>query len=214
VAVSRRLLEEDGFCLPPRLRGKPSDKPTLFESRKEYVVVLAVVPIHATFEQAARSGLFGRLVEERVKLVDIANQATITKYRRLWSFGLRQDQKERRIFKKYQKLEDLIFDLQDTFYNVQSEWLQHRWVLDGHEESLFLEYGEEDNDTEWSEGVLGEMEQRTFRRAHSWVKKTLKESPRFTFGIVFRWCEKNCSTRVRKVRRSSRETADDGGPFH
>ncbi|KAK9312704.1 hypothetical protein V1522DRAFT_441145 [Lipomyces starkeyi] len=57
----------------------------LLERRKDYVVTLHIVNLHCSFDQAASSGLFGTLVEERVKLIDATDEETILN---ISSFGL------------------------------------------------------------------------------------------------------------------------------
>jgi len=75
-------LEEDGYGPPlPILDELPLCK--------DYFVVIERVKLHLTFEKILESGLFGRLGEECIQLVDPFDQDKIYKYFELWQFGLR-----------------------------------------------------------------------------------------------------------------------------
>ena len=49
-----------------------------------YYVVLAIVEIHISAEEAARAGVFGVLGEEPIRLVDPRDTATIAEFRDVW----------------------------------------------------------------------------------------------------------------------------------
>jgi hypothetical protein len=66
----------------------------LFERRKDYLVTLEMAILHVSFEETASSGLFGTLVEERVKLLDPFDAETILKYHQLWALGPHEEQEE------------------------------------------------------------------------------------------------------------------------
>ena len=50
------------------------------DSQREYMVAIVMVSIHIPPDIAARSGLFGLLGDDRVKLVDPSDWDTIDKY--------------------------------------------------------------------------------------------------------------------------------------
>lgn len=63
----------------------------LFERRKDCRVTLEMITLHVSFEETASSGLFGTLVEERVKLVDPFDAEMILKYHQISALGRHED---------------------------------------------------------------------------------------------------------------------------
>jgi hypothetical protein len=87
-----------------------------------------IVNLHVSVDQAAGSGLLGRLAEERVKLVDLVDKETIQKYHQLWSLGPQQDQEPATFFElalstKY--FEDRVKKWRN---DVDRQWLWHKWT--------------------------------------------------------------------------------------
>jgi hypothetical protein len=171
----------------------------LLEHRKDYLVTLIIVNLHVRVDQAASSGLFGRLAEERVKLVDPADEETIQKYHHLWSLGPQDDQEPAAFFKLALSTK-LLQDRVKIWGNyVGRQWLRHKWsqVLDENitnikePDKVWLEApgdGDKYDEPEDPEIMLPEYPNKD----HPWVKKTLEGMPQFSPMIMFRLCEDKC----------------------
>ena len=61
--------------------------PNPLKEWKSYLAVVKVVSLHITLEQALRTDLFGRLGEERVKLVDLGDRKRIREHYDLYLQG-------------------------------------------------------------------------------------------------------------------------------
>lgn len=172
--------------------------------QKECIGIWAAIPIHVSVEQASSSGLFGRLVEERVKVVDMFDLETISKYRQLWDLGSCQSSAERKCIDTY-STPDCLDDnrMQDEVYALQLGWLQYRWSLDKHKATHIAENIQEEvchTDTPilgWRDGPVECEKGHLSNTVHPWVMKQMKEMPRFSFGIMFRFCANNCGVTVR-----------------
>ncbi len=55
-----------------------------FSPHKLYYVALTIVEIHMTYYEAAYAGVFGRLGEEPIQLVDPRDTATVARFRDVW----------------------------------------------------------------------------------------------------------------------------------
>lgn len=71
--------------------GPPDDDPAPILDhlalRKDYLVTIETVKLHVSFEQVLESGLFGRLGEECIQLVDPFDKNQIQRYFELWQSG-------------------------------------------------------------------------------------------------------------------------------
>jgi hypothetical protein len=85
------------FDPPSRFYGTDEDLDRL-QHRKDYLVTLRMVCLHVDVYQAACSGLFGRLAEERIKLLRPADNEMIRKYHELWAAGPQGDQEPATFF--------------------------------------------------------------------------------------------------------------------
>jgi hypothetical protein len=72
------------FDPPSRFEGTREDFGQL-EHRKGHLVMLRMVCLRVDVDQAARSGQFGRLAEERIKTVNPADKEVTQKYHELWA---------------------------------------------------------------------------------------------------------------------------------
>jgi hypothetical protein len=74
--------------------------PNPLKQRRSYLAVVEVIILHVTMEQALQSSLFGRLGEERIKLVDRWDLEYIRDYYELYLQGPEEDTQPRPAFDK------------------------------------------------------------------------------------------------------------------
>ena len=202
---------------PPRPDLPPNKRVDLFRGRKAYLVCLEVVSIHGTADQAINSGLFGRLGEEPIKMVDPFDEETIQRFYNLWRQGPEQDTEPARFFDRamspadFQKTVERWRDLFNWFF------LAFTWVAS-------LVWGEtptpldiwrprtSDEEKEatplpWKIGppdppivtppIVGPLPSgaRTKMRPqtdHPYVKRVLNSLPEMRPMIMFRFCQERC----------------------
>lgn len=214
IAVSITADLVHGFDAPFRLEWARKDF-DLLERRKDYLVTLKMVNLHVDMDQAAHSGLFGRLAEERVKLVDPADKETIQKYHQLWAAGPREDREPATFFELALSTESFQDRIEKWSDEVDAMWLRHKWVRAQDENFANIE----DHEQIWLDprrdesgepvGVLagppGFHIPRYFpNKDHPWVRKVLEDMPRFSLMIMFRLCEEKCYMPTPPVPRSQR----------
>ncbi|KAH8808738.1 hypothetical protein F5884DRAFT_380663 [Xylogone sp. PMI_703] len=163
---------------------------TLLEHQKHYFVTIYMVTLHVSIAQAARSGLFGRLVEERVKLIDAADTKTLHKYYYLWLEGPREDEEPAEFFNlalSGNRFQGPVLDWREG-NNVQ--WIGHKWKNGGKDSAENPEqvWFNPEKDDVWPKVTPFGVPNIN----HPWVKKTLEDIPRFTPMIMFRLCEQKC----------------------
>ncbi|KAH8774468.1 hypothetical protein F5883DRAFT_546874 [Diaporthe sp. PMI_573] len=147
------------------------------------------ISIHATREDAVRSGLFSLLGEERVVLVDAADDARIRlfdDFNRL--HGSSKDAQTAYFFQRWRDLGAEF--LKENIQFWQTDWLYCESVV------ASPSWEKEDLDAVW-----------TFIRSkdagvpstwipdwdHEWVKKTLQELPHFRSVYMMRLCTEGCT---------------------
>lgn len=190
---------------------------------KEYLVAVEVVVLHLPLEMVTQSdsGLFGRLGEEAIKLVDVADTETILEYRDLWasSSSPRRDSEPEPFFTDLNSLQTRV---RQWLEEVEGLWLRsqwHRasengwhgmerpqdiWLGPGVKEDRELKsrlasqsLGEPVDDTGFEES----MHRFRLNEAHPFVQKVLKEMPSFQPRIMFRHCHRNCHIPKLRWRR-------------
>jgi len=175
---------------------------------KDYFVTIQLVKLHVSFEQVLESGLFGRLGEECIQLVDPFDKDKIHKYFELWQSGPQQDEEPRTFFEKALSTAQFHENVKTWRDEVDTIWLRHKWYcaketdFAGIEQlnQIWLERKPGENSNceliedvfERINGSLEHQRQLYLNRDHSWVKEMLKEMPRFVPRIMFRFCPKKC----------------------
>jgi hypothetical protein len=181
----------------PSRRGWITSDYDMLARRKDYLVTLMMVNLHVSIDQAAGSGLFGRLAEERVKLVDPADEETIQKYHQLWLLGPQQDQEPATFFELALSTKDFKDRVKKWRNDVDQQWLWHKWTqakdeaenlanIKESEPIWLIPPGQEDEYED--EGLLPDYPNMD----HPWVKKMLEGVPQFFPMIMFRLCEEKC----------------------
>jgi len=112
-----------------------------------------MVHIHVSFDQAASSGLFGRLVEERIKLVDASDKASIQKYHQLWSSRPQDDREPAIFFELTLSTEPFEKGIQRWREDVATVWLWNKWhrAIDDNEkpENIWLDRRRDEHGISW-----------------------------------------------------------------
>lgn len=85
-----------------------------------------MVNLHVSIEQATSSELFGRLAEERVKLVDAADEESIQKYHQLWSSGPQEDEEPATFFEQALSTKGLKDRVNNWRYGLCREWVRFK----------------------------------------------------------------------------------------
>jgi hypothetical protein len=99
----------------------------LLGCRRNYLVNLKTFNVHVNFDQAASSGLFGSLVEERIKLVDAFDKKVIQQYHQLWSSGPQKDREPATFFELALSTDSFEKRIQRWRDEVETVWLLHKW---------------------------------------------------------------------------------------
>jgi hypothetical protein len=101
----------------------------MLEARDSYTVTLKIITLHVKIDDALTSGLFGRLGEERVVLVDASNKVLIKRYYDLWNTGLKedQDQEPREFFQEVLHHETFKTKVEHWKYELKVDWLAFKW---------------------------------------------------------------------------------------
>jgi hypothetical protein len=175
--------------------GYYKDDMKYFDPHRLYYVVLAIVEVHISAEEAAQAGVFGVLGEEPLKLVDPRDTATIAKFRDAW--------RRRQSGSPSDKEPDLAeffsttVDATDAYCARVEQWrrcLERKWLWwKGHQLgtpwATRLEIWPHRNGREVPHGCWDvNWNLREFIRDHPWVQTQLALMPRFEPALMFRHC--------------------------
>lgn len=152
-----------------------------FSPHVQYYVVLAMVEIHLSEDEAAQAGVFGAFGEEPIQLVDPRDTAMVAKFRDAWR-GRESPFEEPDVGKFFSQA----VDGAERYSACVEGWRQaveDAWVLvtacklgisdELHAEILLQEHGEPN-------------------RQHSWVQGQLALMPRLEPCLMFRHCIGGC----------------------
>lgn len=172
-----------------------------FDPHRLYYVVLGMVEIHISAEEAAQASVFGVLGEEPIKLVDPRDTVTIAKFRDVWTrhqSGLVQD-KELDVAEFF----NTVIDDAEAYYARVDQWRQNLekvWLWnEGNNLGIPLatrrefwpnaQTAAERNDQgEVPYGWALNWNRRELIRDHPWVQTQLALMPRFEPAVMFRHC--------------------------
>lgn len=187
----------------------------LLGRQHEFSITLHTVNIHVTLRQAMKSGLFGRLGEERVRLVSATDSEAILKYYQLWLAGRRQDSRSRAFFDLALSSPLMGDEVQNFRDDLETKWLRNKWTNledqrspDAPPKENPKLMGLNSKADECGKPIdvwnrrprFGKIE--AFPNVeHPWVKKMLKEMPNFRPVIMFRFCEVEQSVPSLKRRK-------------
>lgn len=183
----------------------------MLEGMKKAMVCLKVVCIHVDAEPAIQSGLFGRLGEERVVMVDALDDERVDQFRDLWEkHGSSPDSLTDDFFKRTAKSRAGTGSpaVQDRLEKIRARWLRDRWYDNtGWWVTKLLRRGR--TRQSWHESkVPGLVKEEVWERVppqprlrndqwqateipnrgHGWVKETYSRMPEFLPAIMFRLC--------------------------
>ena len=94
---------------------------------KDYFVAIQRVTFHASFEQILESGMFGRLGEECIQLVDPFDEDKICGYFELWQSDPQKDRKSAKFFGMALSAVDFHGKARRWIDEVETTWLRHEW---------------------------------------------------------------------------------------
>ncbi|ORY63527.1 uncharacterized protein BCR38DRAFT_525065 [Pseudomassariella vexata] len=147
----------------------------------------------APLQEAIESGLFGRLGEERIVLVDAADSERKRKFQNFSEVhGSGQDRQTAHFFQVYGKAESWVHDNMDE---LRIRWFMHMWRKTGKEaiedyEGVWAE--RPDGDEDWDEEPY--LRQHwVLNQDHPWVKDFFKSMPEIRPTVTFRLCIQNCA---------------------
>lgn len=183
----------------------------LLEGMKKVMVCLKVVCFHVDAEPAIESGLFGRLGEELVVMVDALDDQRVDQFRDLWEkHGSSPDSLTGDFFKRYSpyRTHNGRPAVQDRLEKIRARWLRDRWHdITGWWVTELLWSGR--TRQSWHESkVPGLVKEEVWdsapprprlrrdewqaagipNRGHSWVRETYSRMPKFLPTIMFRLC--------------------------
>ncbi|KAH8799800.1 hypothetical protein F5884DRAFT_868907 [Xylogone sp. PMI_703] len=84
------------------------------------------INLHVDINKALASGLFGRLGEERIVLVNATDKERIQRYHNLWASGPQKDREHRLFFDGTLKTGSLYKDLEKWKYELDVHWLRFK----------------------------------------------------------------------------------------
>ncbi|KAG7287634.1 hypothetical protein NEMBOFW57_007147 [Staphylotrichum longicolle] len=172
-----------------------------FSPHRVYYVVLAMVEIHISAEEAAQAGVFGLLGEEPIQLVDPRDAGTIAKFRDVW----------RRHQSGSPSDEELdVAEFFSTAVDTTDEWCARVQRWRGYLDKVWLRgkcselqvplatyqeiwpdsmvEDEEEGYAHIPHGWLCRWDRRELNREHPWVQTQLALMPRFEPAVMFRHC--------------------------
>lgn len=175
----------------------------LLEGRKDYLVCLKMVSIHVPMDRAIDSGLFGRLGEEPIKVVDaLDDEETIRKYQQLWTLASPAPEEDREAAAFFElvatrRLQDRVRRWSEE---LEKLWLWNKFFQARREqfpgirepETIWLRPPDDDYDSDDPDPSMGIGPRWTPNRDHPWVKKMLEAMPHFRPMIMFRHCVLKC----------------------
>lgn len=167
----------------------------LEQAGKLFMLCLEMVSIHSDAEPAIRSGLFGRLGEERVVMVDADNHARMhlfDEFNRM--HGSREDRQTSYFFQKWRS--SGTDDVKWTMLKLERGWVGRRsW-------GVIPQWGI-DYDALWSRTPVSVADGapvhtrlvgcRLPNRDHEWVQSVLKAMPTFNPVYMIRLCTSKCT---------------------
>ncbi|KAH6654772.1 hypothetical protein BKA67DRAFT_289088 [Truncatella angustata] len=177
------------------------------QPRKEYMVCLAEIIIHATEEQVLASGTFEGLAAPIQILDPFDDHKAVHAMHQLWQHGRPGDSKQ----DEYGEIFDALLN-PEIFANllerwreaVSNNWLGHVWAQEA-ERGTLSEIDGRDQIWRWRDlsrpespflpGLDPELiseELHCFNLSHPWVVSTLASMPIFRPMILFRHCERDC----------------------
>ncbi|KAJ4291372.1 hypothetical protein N0V88_005965 [Collariella sp. IMI 366227] len=187
---------------PPRENPHTNQMPSLereemkyFSPRRVYYVVLTIVEIHISTEEAARAGIFGVLGEEPIRLVDPRDTLAVARFREVWSrhqTGVFQDQEP-----EVAEFFTTVIDNAETYLAHVEEWRQNLEKIWLWYKSIEPDVPQEVDEEIWPHWMNASHEatarlyryQREINREHPWVQTQLPLMPRFVPAVMFRHCD-------------------------
>lgn len=173
----------------------------LLALRDHYFVCLRIIPLHINTSNATRSGLFGRLGDERIKLVNIYDTETIAKYRAAWKLygppsspGATEDPDAAHFFRD---AVDRLWEFQNSVQVWQEDlkkiWISSRvLILADRQRKAKITEGLWLDQTE-PPGLLNiNLRKRRLNTKHPWIQEELGKMPHFEPVVMFRQCSQNC----------------------
>ena len=152
-----------------------------FSPHVQYYVVLAMVEIHLSEDEAVHAGVFGAFGEEPIRLVDPRNTAMVTKFRDAWR-GRQSPFEEPDVAEFFSQA----VDGAEGYSACVEEWRQSvedAWALV----------------KAFNLGISSELRAEIFphplgkpNRQHPWVQGQLALMPRLVPCLIFRHCIGSC----------------------
>lgn len=202
---------------------------------RRYYVVLTMVEMHMSSVDAAFSGLFGRLGEEPVQLVNTTDVDTIRKYRDLW-MAKRKPEAEKGIAAFFAEVIEGTTAYNDKVNKWRGElykkWL---WAHCCHQDlpiELLREIWKGQNRQAWGFYAVANLPPsdtsidwmaREVDPEHWWVKQAHKSMPKFEPVFMFRHCDQMCGLpgdkeydrhrRWERARAKAKQSVRGGGVF-
>jgi hypothetical protein len=163
-----------------------------FDPHVLYYVVLAIVEIHISAEEAAHAGVFGTLGEEPIRLVDPRDTATVARFRDAWRCG-RASSEEPDVAELFSR----VTDAADDYCARVEQWrqeLEKKWMWHKCNE---LRVPEDTHAEIWSDlnqprELRFDWSRRQLDKGHPWVQTQLAVMPRFEPVLMFRHCTGRC----------------------
>jgi hypothetical protein len=200
---------EDGYAnwINPRL--------DTIAKRKDYLVCVEAVVIHASFKAAADSGLFGLLVDAPVQLVDATDVTKIAQFQDLWATNPQRDLTPDSFFRDQKSFQARLARWCDELRSlwVFNEWYKaytrkNGWLGIVKPEEIWLgprydEFGSERDmllpGCLCSDEVPKDLDYDLFSPNfdHPFVQQALAVMPRFQPRILFRLCPLDCHIQER-----------------
>ena len=192
----------------------------LAEGGGPYLTTLCVINLHVGLDTALRTEggmLFGRLGEERVKLVGADDEAALRAYYNLWTTGPVEDTEPARFFNVavHKHHSDWLPQLAHWKQRLVTKWVSHHWskaaglheigdipnrgqvwrMLEKNETCTEQETSDPDVDSGFMQPLRGIRDPRfqfVPNELHPWVARILRDMPRFEPVVMFRLCEEKC----------------------
>lgn len=203
--------------------GEPDENLDLLaEAGGLYLTTLCVVNLHPDLDSALRMEggmLFGRLGEERVRLVEVGDKTTLQAYYNLWATGPVEDREPAQFF-------DLALSRHESEWlprvaqwreRLVTKWVNHYWYKAlkknnradiQNQQGVWraLKRGEKrvvlkDDPGPFSDYMrpsrviwrgFGDVRTEVPNKAHPWVAGVLCDMPCFQPVVMFRFCEDKC----------------------
>lgn len=196
----------------PAFREDDIESFTWLDSRKDYNVVVEMISLHVSMTNVLASGLFGRLGEERIVIVDATDEEIIQRYHKLWISGPQEDREPERFFNEILEPQSFYSKLEKWKYELGVYWLRFKCqqaIMNGTYRKEYLDkiwYT-----TEISTGFdkypkavpkfqkgPGANWNGLYDENHPFSKRVRNDMPRFSPVIMFRLCEEKCHEAKRR----------------